>query len=121
MTATTEYETKTGDRSITYRWDTGKVVTNHGEDARVVAELHVSHYPHRKQFTADFRNSEVGAVFVRTKFSIGQRPAFGVAEPVARYSQKGLNDFAARALTELLARHAAGDEAVAAVFNGRAE
>jgi hypothetical protein len=120
MTATTDYETVTGDRSITYRWDTGKVVTNHGEDARVVAELHVSHYGPRKQFTADFRNSEVGAVFVRTKFTIGQRSAFSVSQPVARYSQKGLTDFATRALTDLLTRHTAGDEGITAVFNGSA-
>lgn len=120
MTITTEYETTIHDRSITYRWDTGKVVENNGEVARVVAELSAHHVKDRKRFTADFRNSEVGEVFVRTKFSIGQRPAFGIHEPVARYSQKALNDFAGRALAELLARYAAGDEGIAAVFDGSA-
>lgn len=96
-----DYETKHGDRSITFRFESG----TDEEGNRRVIDVSAYHVRERKAFTAMWTPKTIEQ---RDGYSTERFALFGggrlLSEPTARFSQRGLEEFSQRALAAYLQR-----------------
>ncbi len=105
-----------GDRTIKYRWPIRTVTDDYHGEGVLYAELSIGHSTHSKEFSASLAPTTAYATGWGTTSYRLTRPYWQRRPPVARYTAKRLQEFAADALSQFRADADARHPAILDVF-----